>query len=188
MRTASAIVRALLIVVLLGACGGGSDTTRTTSPPPPEERILEKEILVEAPPDVVWDAFTTSEGARTFFAPDALIELREGGPYELYFDVDGEEGSRGSEGCVVVSFEETVRLEFTWNFPPSLPIRNERTRVVVTFQFLPPHSTRVRLTQGGWKSGAAWDKGYAYFDRAWGNVLENLKRRFAEGPIDWAAP
>ena len=27
---------------------------------------------------------------------------------------------------------------------------------------------------------------YAYFDRAWGNVLANLRKRFESGPIDWS--
>ena len=26
---------------------------------------------------------------------------------------------------------------------------------------------------------------YAYFDRAWGNVLGNLRKRFESGPQDW---
>jgi hypothetical protein len=26
---------------------------------------------------------------------------------------------------------------------------------------------------------------YAYFDRAWGNVLANLKKRHEGGPLDW---
>jgi hypothetical protein len=45
--------------------------------------------------------------------------------------------------------------------------------------------TRVRLTHTGWGDGGEWDKAYAYFDRAWGNVLANLQKRFADGPIDW---
>ena len=30
-----------------------------------------------------------------------------------------------------------------------------------------------------------WDKTYAYFDKAWDKVLDNLQTRFATGPIDW---
>ena len=37
----------------------------------------------------------------------------------------------------------------------------------------------------GWGAGGEWDKTYAYFDRAWGNVLGNLKKRHETGPIDW---
>ena len=30
------------------------------------------------------------------------------------------------------------------------------------------------------------EQAYAYFDRAWGNVLANLRKRFESGPIDWS--
>ena len=43
----------------------------------------------------------------------------------------------------------------------------------------------ITLHHIGWGDSGAWDKVYAYFDRAWGNVLGNLKQRFAAGPMDW---
>ena len=47
--------------------------------------------------------------------------------------------------------------------------------------------THVRLTHIGWGDGGQWDQTHAYFDRAWGNVLANLQKRFAEGPVDWTS-
>ena len=45
----------------------------------------------------------------------------------------------------------------------------------------------MTLFHGGWGDGGQWDQAYAYFDRAWGNVLANLQKRFAEAkPYDWA--
>jgi hypothetical protein len=41
------------------------------------------------------------------------------------------------------------------------------------------------LHHTGWGEGGEWDQAYAYFDRAWGNVLANLKKRFETGPVDW---
>jgi hypothetical protein len=46
-------------------------------------------------------------------------------------------------------------------------------------------ATEVRLHHVGWGEGGEWDKAHAYFDRAWGHVLANLKRRFEQGPQDW---
>ena len=46
--------------------------------------------------------------------------------------------------------------------------------------------TRVTLHHTGWGDGDEWDKAYAYFDRAWTNVLANLKKRFETGPYDWS--
>lgn len=46
-------------------------------------------------------------------------------------------------------------------------------------------TTRVTQHHTGWGDGGQWDAPYAYFDRAWGNVLGNLKKRFEVGPDDW---
>ncbi|MBK7742210.1 MAG: hypothetical protein IPI40_00280 [Betaproteobacteria bacterium] len=46
-------------------------------------------------------------------------------------------------------------------------------------------TTRVQLHHTGWGDGGQWDQAYTYFERAWTNVLANLGKRFATGPIDW---
>jgi len=153
---------------------------------PTTERVLEKEVVVPAPREAVWEVWTTQDGVKTWFAPQADVLGRPGGAYELYFLDFAPLGSRGSEGCVVLSTEPFERFSFSWNFPPDMPsIRNARTRVDVRFA---PHGegeTRVTLRQTGWREGEDWDQGYVYFDRAWGVVLDRLRRRFADGPIDW---
>ena len=47
-------------------------------------------------------------GVTSFFAPVAHLELRLGGPYEMLFDRDALAGSRGSEGCTILSTPHTV--------------------------------------------------------------------------------
>jgi uncharacterized protein YndB with AHSA1/START domain len=152
-------------------------------------RELRKEIVVAAPVGEVWRAWTTSEGVVAFFAPEARIEPRVGGAYELYFMTDAPAGSRGSEGCTVLAIEPERRLAVSWNFPPSIPaIRDERTRVEIELEPVPGAGTRVRMLQTEWREGEDWDLGYAYFDRAWGLVMARLERRFELGPIDWSDP
>jgi hypothetical protein len=43
----------------------------------------------------------------------------------------------------------------------------------------------IVLFHTGWGDGGEWDKAYAYFERAWSNVLGSLKKRFDSGPVDW---
>lgn len=152
------------------------------------QRMIRKEVTVSAPLAEVWKAWTTSEGATSFFAPAARIEAVLGGPYELYFDPSQPAGLRGSEGCKVHSLVPMKRLVFEWNAPPSIPlIRNSGLHTLVSLRFeeLGPNQVRVELTHTGWGVGEEWDKTYAYFDRAWEYVLGNLRKRFAEGPLDW---
>jgi len=62
----------------------------------PSDRILSKEIIIPGTLDDVWRAWTTTEGVKSFFAPDARVELRLGGPYEIYFVADSPPGDRKS--------------------------------------------------------------------------------------------
>ena len=148
-------------------------------------RVIQKEILVRAPVEAVWRAWTTSEGVETFFAPEANIELRAGGPYELYFDLSQPEGLRGSEGCRVLGFIPYNALGFTWNNPPHLAdIRNSYTTVLMFFE-QKSDGVRVALLHKDWPEGEAWDKAFAYFERAWDIVLKRFVESLEKGPVDW---
>lgn len=152
-------------------------------------REICKAVVVAAPLSEVWRAWTTSEGAATFFAPAAHIVAEPGGPYELYFDLESPEGERGSEGCTIRELAEEKFLSVTWNFPPSLPsIRGEHTTVGIGMQPVGAGQTRVVITHTGWRADPVWQEGFTYFLRAWDLVLSRLQRRFAVGPIDWAEP
>jgi uncharacterized protein YndB with AHSA1/START domain len=148
---------------------------------------LEFEEIIPAPVEAVWQAWTTEEGARTFFDPACHIDLRPGGAYEMYFDLKAAEGLRGGEGCKVLAFEEQAMLSFSWNAPPELPrIREHHTHVTVYFEVLAGNRTRVTLQHDGWGNGKDWQRDREYFQRAWGQVvLPRLKNRFIIGPVNW---
>jgi uncharacterized protein YndB with AHSA1/START domain len=154
------------------------------------ERTIAGEVTVNAPADQVWLAWTTSEGAETFFAPRCAIEARPGGKYEILFDLEQAPGKQGTEGMTVLAVQPGRMLSFTWNNPPELPdIRDQRTHVTVILEALSPSQTRVVLRHDGWGAGGAWDAAVEYFERAWKRiVLPRLKYRFANGPIDWNNP
>lgn len=148
-------------------------------------RKLEKEVVVAGSLAEVWNAWTTREGVTTFFAPDANIELKPGGKYEMLFDTNQKAGSKGGEGCTVVSLEPMKRLTFTWNAPPNLPqVRRQFSHVTLTFAE-EGKNVRVKMVHDDWGSGPEWDDAFAYFDRAWNAVLGNLQYRFAKGPVEW---
>ena len=150
------------------------------------ERAIDKQVVVNATLDQAWDAWTTREGIVAFLAPDAKIEPRVGGAFEIYFDPYAPAGSKGADGMRFMALQPKKMLSFDWNAPPSLPeARQQRSFVVVRFEPLDDRQTRVTLHHTGWGDGGEWDKAYAYFDRAWGNVLANLGKRFDKGPQDW---
>jgi uncharacterized protein YndB with AHSA1/START domain len=152
-----------------------------------DERRIMKEALVAAPVEAVWKAWTTSEGIVSFFAPEAKVEARPDGPFELYMNPYAPPGMKGADDMRVMAVQENKLLSFTWNAPPHLPeARAQRTFVTVRLQ---PHGTGtvVRINHNGWGDGGQWDQAYDYFDKAWGSVLEALQKRFVEGPRDWTA-
>ncbi len=137
-----------------------------------------KSAIVAADINQVWQKWTTHEGLKTFFGVDNMIELRPGGPYEIYFLLENPPGTRGGEGNQVLSFLPREMLSFSWNAPPSIPeIRNHahRTWVVVVFRELGPLKTEVTLKHVGWLDGEKWDETIAYFEKAWDIVLNSLQ-------------
>lgn len=151
--------------------------------------MIRKVVDVPASVDDTWQAWTTSEGVTTFFAPEASLELAVGGEYEMYFAPESPKGQRGGEGCKILGFVPGEMLSFTWNAPPSMPeVRKEKTWVVLTFTPLEGNKTRVSLIHLGWQAGEEWQKALKYFDAAWEIVLGRLQYRFQNGPIDWKSP
>jgi len=150
------------------------------------ERTLHKEVLLDAPLDQVWAAWTTRDGIVSFFAPDANVEARVGGPFQIYMDPLGAPGMKGADDMRYMAIQPMRMLSFDWNAPPSLPeARKQRTFVVLRFEPVGALQTRLTLTHVGWGDGGEWDKAFVYFDAAWNKILGNLKKRFETGPVDW---
>jgi len=155
-------------------------------PVPAAERAIDKEIVVNATLDQAWESWTTREGIVAFFAPDARIEPRVGGAFQVYMDPGAPPGQKGADDMRYLALQPKKMISFDWNAPPFLPeARAQRTFVVVRFEPVTDKTTRITLHHTGWGEGGEWDKAYAYLDRAWGGVLGNLKKRFDNGPQDW---
>lgn len=137
-------------------------------------RSLVKEASVTASPMEVWAAWASGEGIDSWWGPPRTnIELAVGGPFELLFNSEAAAGTQGSEGCQYLSYVPGEMISFTWNAPPHLPLRSEHTWVVITFTEA-DEATAVRLVHTGFLDGSDWDEYLAYFDDAWGRVLDGL--------------
>lgn len=142
---------------------------------------IEKQIRVAAPSSLVWDKWTTEDGLRSFFAPDCKMELRMDGPFEMYFLTENAVGSKGSEGCKILSFVPKRMLSFSWNCPPQfeeLRAKGPQTYVVIELQEEAKGSTMVTLQHLGWPEGDDWEEVFKYFEKAWTKVLDWLDQSF----------
>jgi len=143
-------------------------------------RSINGEVLCHATIREVWDAWTTEEGIKSFFASAAEIEMKVDGKYEIIFHPDAEPGFRGSEGATILAIQQFKMLAFTWNAPPHLAdVRNQKTHVVIRFEAQDNDRTRVIFHHDGWGTGGQWDEAFNYFSLAWLRVvLPRLKKRF----------
>lgn len=133
-----------------------------------DERRIVKEGVVAAPVEAVWKAWATSEGITSFFAPEAVVDARPDGAFDIHMNPYAAPGLKGADGMRVMAVQENKLLSFTWNAPPHLAeARAQRTFVTVRLQ---PEGTgtKVSITHSGWGDGGQWDQAYDYFDKAWG--------------------
>ncbi|MCB9838670.1 MAG: SRPBCC domain-containing protein [Phycisphaeraceae bacterium] len=170
---------------VIGAAHSASTTTERHGMD--QDRRIEVTEVIPAGIDEVWRSWTTSEGMTAFIGAPSDIELRRGGKYEIYFDAEGEPGSRGSETCEVVSYIPGKMLSFTWNAPPRFPnVRILHTWVVVEFTLISDDQTQVTLSHCGWDENMArypqhreeWEGTHAYFEAAWPRVIAALKAQY----------
>lgn len=149
------------------------------------EREIRAEVNVPASREAVWNAWTTVEGVKSFFAGGANIDLRPDGAYEIFFAPEAPQGQRGADGMRLLLVQKPAVLAFTWNAPAKFPeARKQRTHVMVRLHEVSATETRVTLVHDGFGEGAEWDEVRAYFEHAWGKiVLPRLVERFATHPV-----
>ncbi len=143
------------------------------------EKALVFEVAVPASVDEVWRAFSTSAGLSTWLTPGAVVDLRNGGEWTAHFP-GGKTG-----GGTIVSFVPRKEIVLSAMAPEQFPtVRAVRT--LARFRFEESgSSTIVRLVQTGWKNGDEWDRAYNHLATGNAQLLETLRRRFIDGPIDW---
>src|ERR687888_83433 len=71
---------------------------------------VERETLVEATPEEVWEALTDEDRLEEWMAPEVDLDPVEGGEISVR---DGDEERRGT----VETVEENERFAFTWSRP-----------------------------------------------------------------------
>ena len=153
-------------------------------------RVIQKQTVTSVPLETVWQSWTTSEGVTSFFAPQANIEPKVRGFYELFFDLKAPRGFQGTEGCRVLNIDPPRSLAFEFLAPPKFPnVRRVRTRVDVLFEeVLSGGLVKVSLAHSGFVEGEEWDECFDFFSWSWDIVLGRFQYRFTVGPVDWSRP
>jgi len=169
-------MKTIFCLLLLNGFVFSQGPVKVTKVPAPNKALV-FEATVPASLDAVWAAFTTSDGLSTWLTPNATVELREGGEWTARFP------GGGTGGGTILSFKPKQELVMSAMAPPQFPhVRAERTTAKWQFTAVNATSTKVTLTQSGWKEGEEWDKAYDYLADGNAQLLEALRQRFTSAP------
>jgi len=113
---------------------------------------VEREILIEASPEVVWGLITEPEQISRWFSDEADVEGRAGAAGTLTWRPGGRGGGREVDMIVpirVVDAEPFRRFSFRWNHPLSAE-PDESNSALVEFSLIEEvDGTRLRVVESG---------------------------------------
>jgi hypothetical protein len=125
-----------------------------------------------------------SERVSEWFAPETIIEPKEGGAYELYF-IPGNKTGMNTKECKIIKLINEKELRFTWKGPDQFEsIRNnenELTTVKVSFESENINATKVVVEHSGFKDSDKWREAIDWHQMAWSGVLSSLKSALEKG-------
>jgi uncharacterized protein YndB with AHSA1/START domain len=131
-----------------------------------EKIDIEKNIVIDASPEVVFRAITNQVELTNWFPDQAILEPKLGGKVKFNFYKDKEREHREfdffPEGTII-EFIQNKKVSYTWQEPntPEFP------RTVVTWELeeIENNKTRVKLLHTGFESGKLFkhDEGWSYF-------------------------
>ncbi|PLR96888.1 SRPBCC family protein [Bacillus sp. T33-2] len=149
-----------------------------------ENKVIAKEVIINAPLNLVWHAWTISDRVAEWFAPETVVEPREGGPFELFF-VPGNKAGMNTKGCIITKIVPEKELHFTWKGPDQfadfMNQESNLTVVKVKFAGIDEQTGKVSLEHTGFKEGDSWSEAFQWHEMAWSQVLSSLKSALEKG-------
>ena len=131
-----------------------------------EKVVIEKNIVIDASPEVVFKAITDQDELTNWFPDQAILEAKVGGKVKFSFYKDKEREHREFD-----FFPEGTIIEFIPNKKMSYKLHEPNTpdflRTVVTWELeeIAHNKTRVKLLHTGFEPGRLFkhDEGWSYF-------------------------
>ncbi|MFR9775578.1 SRPBCC domain-containing protein [Micromonospora sp. MS34] len=136
---------------------------------------IERDIQVDASPEVVFEVISRPEHMREWWPDDARFEPLAGAPGELVWR-NADTGETTTVALAVVEVDPPKRFSFRWCFAD--PDRSGNS-LLVTFDLAPTGGgTRVRMTETGFREMgweiAVLEEQYRDHESGWGHYLPVL--------------
>ena len=149
--------------------------------------MLVHETLVEAPVAEVWTAISTPQGWTSWAVPVAWGN--EPATIETSYNPAASPGDSSTiKQQILASVPGRMMAFRTIKAPDGFPNFDTFSRTTGMFELEPEGEgrTRVRIVSSGYPDDEAGRQLLGFFREGNRVSLERLRRRFAEGPIDWA--
>jgi uncharacterized protein YndB with AHSA1/START domain len=154
---------------------------------------IEREILIEAPAEVVWGVITEPAQISRWFSDEAEVEAFAGGAGTLTWRPGGRGGNQEADVIApiqVVDAEPYRRFSFRWSHPQGAS-PDEGNSALVEFSLSEEaRGTRLRVVESGIGAVTHDDEGRAsYFEsheRGWEKHLGELLDYVASNPLSEA--
>ncbi|MEM7049527.1 MAG: SRPBCC domain-containing protein [Acidobacteriota bacterium] len=148
------------------------------------ERILYHQVILDAPRDIVWQAYSTAEGWRAWVAPLAEVDLRVGGTIRTNYNPEGELGDASTNTLTIVNYVPetllTLRAELSKNWPKILQEDAENLTNVLLFEELSDSKTRLRSYGIGYRDRPEYDELMTFFIQANEKLYRGLQDYVAQ--------
>jgi uncharacterized protein YndB with AHSA1/START domain len=158
-----------------------SNVSEKEGPSTMAEFQIEREVVIEAPLDVVWRTITEPDQVKQWFADRVELDLKPGGQGVLVFgDQD--------DPLVIETVEPPTRFSFRWNHPAGEQPAAGNSMLVEFTLTGEGARTRLRVVESGHELRAWSDSEknrYAQEHReGWGAFTDRLVRLLAERPTE----
>ena len=171
-------------------CGTAQAQVKDTSFRDAEgHRVQQLELVVDATPARVWEAFTTDKGFSGWAVPVAHITLGNDGMMESSYKLDGKIGDPDNiRNRIVAYVPQHLLVIHNVHVPKGAPFKPEfieKIRTVIEIDDLGGGRTRIVESGVGYGEGPSFDDLYRHFSAGNAEEFSDLAKYLVSGPVDW---
>ena len=110
--------------------------------------VIEREVLIEAPVDVVWKVVTEPEQITRWFTDSAQIDVRPGGEGTLFWDKRASNVPTTAH-ILVETVDPPHTFSFRWGHPEGAEAKSGNSMLVEFTLRAEGENTRLRVVESG---------------------------------------
>ncbi|MBD8497000.1 SRPBCC family protein [Paenibacillus arenosi] len=140
---------------------------------------ITQQLVIQREQEQIWQAWLEADHLVKWFSPEAEIEAKVGGKFELYFNPSNK-NKMSTKGCKIAQLEPFESFTFQWKGPdPFAEVMNQEERLTEVKVTLQPvaNGTNVIVVHTGWYNHETKETQQAieWHKEAWANMLASLK-------------